>query len=136
MGRQAVKVAADTNILARAMMADDARQTRLAQDALARADRVAVTLPALCELVWVLRQGYKVEAHSVADGIRRLMAASNVEADRPAVAAGLALLDDGGDFADGVIAFEGRRLGGDTFLSFDRQAVRLIKAAGGLARTP
>ena len=32
--------------------------------------------------------------------------------DRPAVDAGLALFKAGGDFADGVIAFEGHRLGG------------------------
>jgi predicted nucleic-acid-binding protein len=40
-------------------------------------------------------------------------------------------MDAGGDFADGVIAFEGRRLGGDVFLTFDRQAAKLIAAAGG-----
>jgi hypothetical protein len=46
----------------------------------------------------------------------------------------LVLLDAGGDFADGVIAFEGRRLGGEVFASFDRNAVRLVAAAGGETR--
>jgi hypothetical protein len=54
--------------------------------------------------------------------------------DRPAVDAGLALLEAGGDFADGVIAFEGRRLGGLVFTSFDAEAVRLIEANGGETR--
>jgi len=45
-----------------------------------------------------------------------------------------ALLEAGGDFADGVIAFEGRRLGGDVFISFDRRAVAMITAGGGKAR--
>ena len=45
----------------------------------------------------------------------------------PAVLAGLALLDAGGDFADGVIAFEGELLGGAEFVSFDRQAVGLLR---------
>ncbi len=38
------------------------------------------------------------------------------------------MLEDGGDFADGVIAFEGRRLGGETFVSFDRLAVKRLGA--------
>ena len=39
-----------------------------------------------------------------------------------------ALLDSGGDFADGVIAFEGELLEGQEFVSFDPQAVNLLKA--------
>ena len=48
--------------------------------------------------------------------------------------AGLNMLDAGGDFADGVIAYQGRWLGAETFVSFDKQAVRLIKAGGAEAR--
>jgi len=55
-------------------------------------------------------------------------------ADRVAVEAGLAMLDEGGDFADGAIAAEGRRLGGDVFVSFDKQAVRLLEKNGVGAR--
>ena len=51
-------------------------------------------------------------------------------ANRPAVEAGLALLDAGGDFADGVIAYEGSWLGAEIFISFDKKAVRLMKARG------
>ena len=43
------------------------------------------------------------------------------------VLAGLALLENGGDFADGVIAFEGDLLGGTEFVSFDQQATKLLK---------
>jgi predicted nucleic-acid-binding protein len=58
----------------------------------------------------------------------------NVEANRPAVEAGLAFLDAGGDFADGAIAYEGSWLGADTFVSFDTQAVKLMNAQGRSAR--
>jgi predicted nucleic-acid-binding protein len=44
------------------------------------------------------------------------------------------MLDAGGDFADGVIAHEGNWLGADTFVSFDKKAVRLIEAQGKSAR--
>jgi hypothetical protein len=37
-------------------------------------------------------------------------------------------------FADGVIATEGRRLGGLVFTSFDRRAIELIAATGAETR--
>ena len=42
--------------------------------------------------------------------------------------AGLARLKSSGDFADGVIAFESDLLGGTEFVSFDQQAIKLLKA--------
>jgi hypothetical protein len=51
-------------------------------------------------------------------------------ADRFAVKAGLAVLDAVGDFAAGVIACEGRWLGGDVFVSVDQKAVTRIEARG------
>jgi predicted nucleic-acid-binding protein len=88
-----------------------------------------VTLPSLCEFVWVLTRGYKKRADEVASALRTLIESASVLVDRPAVEAGLAVLARGGDFADGVIAFEGRRAGGPVFASFDRDAVALVKAA-------
>ena len=63
-----------------------------------------------------------------------LLAAANVEMNRPAVEAGLSMLDADGDFADGVIAYEGNWLSGETFISFDKKAVALLAAQGRLAR--
>ena len=47
--------------------------------------------------------------------------------NRSAVEAGLALLQSGGDFAVGVIAHEGTWLDEETFVSFDKKAVSLLK---------
>ncbi len=66
--------------------------------------------------------------------MRLLMSGDNVQMDLPAVEAGLELLEAGGDFADGVIAHEGDWLGAEEFVSFDRQAVRLLKSQGKRAR--
>jgi predicted nucleic-acid-binding protein len=129
-----MKITADTNILVRAITGDDARQSRLAQAELANADVVALAVPALCELVWVLSKGYKIPSADIAEAVRRLMNSVNVVMNRPAVEAGLALLEAGGDFADAVIAYEGSWLGADTFVSFDRQAVKLIEARGASVR--
>ena len=44
------------------------------------------------------------------------------------------MLDDGGDFADGVFAHEGRALGADCLVSFDKQAANLLTARGEAVR--
>jgi hypothetical protein len=62
-----MKITADTNVLVRAMTGDDEEQSTLAQAELAAAELVAVALPSLCELVWVLSQGYKIAADEIAD---------------------------------------------------------------------
>ena len=82
----------------------------------------------------MLSQGYKIPPAEIAEAIRRLINGANVVVNRPAAEAGLAVLDAGGDFADGVIAYEGNWLGADTFVSFDKKAVRLIEAQGGSVR--
>ena len=123
----------DTNVLVRAITEDDAEQSKAAQTALRKADIVALTIPTLCELVWVL-QGYKIRPSDIADTIRGLLSSANVVANQPAAEAGLALLDVGGDFADGAIAYEGNWLGADTFVTFDKKAVQLMHAQGKSAR--
>src|SRR5216684_3408718 len=125
-----MKIMADTNVIVRTITGDNASQSKVAQAELAKAETVALALPALCELVWVLSRGYKIPSAEIVEAIRRLMNASNVVVNRPAAEAGLALLEAGGDFADGAIAYEGRWLGADTFVSFDKRAVRLMEAHG------
>jgi len=125
-----VKIAADTNVLLRAITEDDERQSKVAQAQLAKADMVVLAIPVLCELFWVLSRGYGKSAGEIAGTVRRLIDSANVVVNRPAAEAGLALLEAGGDFADGAIAYEGSWLGAETFVSFDRKAVKLIAALG------
>ena len=129
-----MKVTADSNVLIRAAVQDDLHQARRAAKILAEADLIAVPVAVLCEFVWVLRRGYKKSAADVSDGIRRLMRSASVVMNRPAVEAGLSALDAGGDFADGVIAYEGEWLGAEEFVSFDSKAVSLLQAQGSRAR--
>lgn len=125
-----MKITADTNVLARAILRDDPAQADTARKLLREATLIAVSVPSLCELVWILRQGAKLPKEDVAAAIRALMDAGNVVLNRPAVEAGLALLQAGGDFADGIMAHEGKWLGGETFVSFDKQAVALLSKQG------
>lgn len=124
----------DTNILVRIAVNDDPTQSRTARDILGKADHVAVPTIALCEFVWVLSNSYKLPSKDIATTIRHLTEVGSVHVDRLAVSAGLAMLDAGGDFADGVIAHEGALLGGETFVSFDRKAVARFSALGVNAR--
>ena len=129
-----MKISVDTNVLARAVLNDDPAQSRAARKLLKEASLIAVPLPCLCELVWVLRQGAKLGKDDVVTAVRSLMNAGNVVVNRPAAELGLAVLDAGGDFADGAIAYEGAWLGGETFVSFDEKAVTVLSRQGEAAR--
>ena len=95
-----MKITADTNVLVRALV---------------QAELVAVPLPVLCELVWVLRRVYRFSASDCIGAIEALLSSASVRVDRSAVGVGLQLLAAGGDFADGVIAYGGRQLGSDNW---------------------
>lgn len=134
MGWPKVKICVDTNVLVRAVVRDDKVQSKLAIKVLTETDLIAIPLTCLCKFVWVLLKLYRFETSDIAAAIRALVAAENVQANRPAVEFGLSVLHNGGDFAGGVLAYEGAWLGGETFVSFDKKAVALVKAQGQTAR--
>ncbi|AGF75709.1 type II toxin-antitoxin system VapC family toxin [Bartonella vinsonii] len=129
-----MKISVDTNVLARAVLQDDKKQWEVASKILREASLIAISLPCLCELVWILRRGARLSKEDVAGMLRDLLATSNIVMNRPAVEAGLAILEAGGDFADGIIAYEGNWLGGETFVSFDKLAIDLLKKNGQLVK--
>jgi predicted nucleic-acid-binding protein len=106
----------------------------LAAKLLQEATLIAVPIPVLCEFVWVLRRGYKMSVLEIAGAIHHLMNSENVVMNRPAVEAGLAVLNAGGDFADGAIAYEGSWLGAEEFVSFDAKAVSVLLSQDNRAR--
>ncbi|MFN5098745.1 MAG: type II toxin-antitoxin system VapC family toxin [Burkholderiaceae bacterium] len=125
-----MNISVDTNILVRAIVRDDTKQASAAAKILKTASLIAVSIPCLCEFVWVLRRIYSFDGESISAAIRALLDTRNVIMNRPAVEAGLALLEAGGDFADGAMAYEGTWLGGESFVSFDKQAVELLAEQG------
>lgn len=125
-----MKISLDTNVLLRLIVGDDEAQQRTAAETLEEAELVAISVQALCEFVWVLDRSYRVARPDISASIRRILDMRNIVANRPTIEAGLAVLDAGGDFADGVIAFDGQWLGGETFVSFDGKAVKLVEGQG------
>jgi predicted nucleic-acid-binding protein len=125
-----MKITVDTNVLIRAAVGDDRKQARVAAKVLKDAELIAVSLTCLCEFVWVLKRVYQFGQQEISAALYALLDANNVVVNRPAVDAGLAVFNAGGDFADGLVAYEGKWLGGETFVSFDKQAVSLIAKQG------
>jgi len=129
-----MRISVDTNVLLRGVVHDDESQALAAGKALREASLIVVSLPCLCEFVWVLRRVYNFDNTSIAVAVRALAATEKVAMNRPAVEAGLAVLEAGGDFADGIMACEGNWQGAETFVSFDRKAVSLLTNLGLAAR--
>jgi predicted nucleic-acid-binding protein len=102
-------------------MQDDPEQGAVAARLL-QCECITVSLVVLCEFAWVLGRCYKLKCQEIAAVIHNLADASNIQTHRAAVDAGLALLAAGGDFADGVIAFDSRWSGGERFFSFDKKS--------------
>jgi predicted nucleic-acid-binding protein len=122
-------LAIDTNVLLRALIHDHETESPKAPALLASND-VTVSNQAVCETIWVLRRLYKRSQEDLVAAIRSLMAVERITLDRPAIEAGLLFLEAGGDFADGVIEYEGRILGGDTFATFDKRAAAISRSQG------
>jgi predicted nucleic-acid-binding protein len=125
-----MKVIVDTNVLVRAAVQDDREQAVTATRILKGADPAIVGRHALCEFIWVLRHTYRFRKTEIAAALLSLLNAKNIVVDDSAVAAGFDAMEAGADFADGVIAYEGRWLGGETFVSFDKKAVAAVAKQG------
>lgn len=120
-----MKAILDTNVVLRYLLNDDARQSTVARTLMAQARGLVLPIPVLCEVAWILSRTLKIEKDKVADAIEALVKSPKVETRDAAVAAGIAFLRAGGDFADGAIAREGRDMGGNVFATFDKGAAKL-----------
>ena len=129
-----MRIAVDTNVILRLLVRDDEAQTRIALREIEQADTVVLPLLAICEAAWVMQRSYKFSRPVIAENLRRLSEAPSIECDRAEVEAGLAMLDLGGDFADGVIARQGRAKRAESLITFDRRAVDRLVRLGENAR--
>jgi predicted nucleic-acid-binding protein len=133
-----MNVVLDTNMLVRISVKDDEKQTESARKIFQDAATVTIPTSVLCEYVWVLSSLYKYKNARIAHAIRTLMQTEKVVVKDDEAEAGLRVLDDGGDFADGVHAYNGLSMapGPAVFVSFDKQAVRLLAGRGVSALVP
>jgi predicted nucleic-acid-binding protein len=121
-----MRIAVDTNVLVRYLTWDDEKQAIEAANAIEGANVIVVPTIVLCELVWVLKRAYRYASPEIIDILRRLAAIREIEIERPAAEAGIAMLVGGGDFADGVVRYEADRAKCDHLVTFDQGFARLL----------
>jgi predicted nucleic-acid-binding protein len=118
----------DTNVLARYVVRDDARQTaaatRLMESSCTPDSPGVVPLVVLCELVWVLDRGYRYSRSDIATVLRAILSAADLHVERSPLAwQALNGYEDGrADFADYVIALTAAGESAETTYTFDRTA--------------
>lgn len=116
--------ALDTNVILRVLLKDDPEQYEIAIRALETAERITVCSIVLCEVYWVLTQTIRMRRIEAVKLIREFIDEIGIDCDRDTFRAGAALALAGGDFADGVIAFEAARSGATCLFTFDRGFAR------------
>ena len=116
-----MKLVVDTNVLVRFFVEDDPEQAAQAADALKAAESIVLSPLVLCELTWVLRRRYEASNDDIISAIRGLLESDGIETNRPAAESGLRMLENGGDFADGVILYEAQQARTDALVTFDRR---------------
>jgi predicted nucleic-acid-binding protein len=123
------RVAVDTNVLVRYFTWDDEQQGQDAARVIESAGTIVVSTIVLCELVWVLKRAYRYTDQPISNILQRLLQTNNIELDRLAAEAGIAMLRKKGGFADGVIRLESRRSKCKRLVTFDQNFARICGAA-------
>lgn len=131
-----MKISIDTNILVRLFVSDDPIQQQKAITALDAADAVIVPTPVFCETVWVLLKLYQQDKRALCTQLMDFVTHPKLVYDKAIIAAGFALMQQGGDFADGINEAAGKVLGAETFVTFDKKAAKLLRKQGCLVHMP
>ena len=116
----------DTNVLIRYLTQDDPAQSRraneLVEGALDREDRCAIAIMVLCEMVWVLRDAYRLDRATIGSALERVLDTTEfVVEERDIARRALSDYRGGpGDYADYVIGWRNRQAGCERTATFDR----------------
>lgn len=124
-------VVIDTNVIVRYLLNDNAQQNAIATQYLDNSE-ITCVLPVMtfCEIDWVLRKKIKIPRLDVINFFERLIKKPNVVFDKPLFEIGLYFLKNGGDFADGVIAYQTQNFSNAKWLTFDKDGRKLAKRIG------
>ena len=116
----------DTNVLVRYLMADDPRQCAAAERVLEQChenqEQVFLSIPVLCETVWVLTRGYRESKPVVIEILKQILDKDLFQVeDHAVVRRSLEAYRDGkADFTDYLIGEIGRAAGCRDTVTFDR----------------
>ena len=119
----------DSNVLLRFVLQDEPEQFKIASDFLAGCSPLEpafVNLIVLCEFVWVLRSGWKLDRVEIADAVEALLDLPQVKFEREdLVMLALASYRAGAaDLSDVLIGLVNIAAGCSATYTFDRKAAR------------
>ncbi|WP_373747367.1 type II toxin-antitoxin system VapC family toxin [Neisseria dentiae] len=124
-------IAIDTNVLVRLFVNDDEAQQNTAVELLEQAESVIIPTTVLIETVWVLNRSYKIPLADILALLRDFVSSvPKLVVQENEIEAGFAMMERNGDFADGINAFCGAMLGAEQFVTFDKQAARILQETG------
>jgi predicted nucleic-acid-binding protein len=120
--------AVDTNVLVRLLTGDDHAEEQAAKSLFA-AESVWIAKTVLLETGWVLASVFGYDESAIRDAILSLLGLDGVHVeDRTGVAAALALVEHGVQFADALNLSS--RPSDAVFVSFDKDLIRRAQRAG------
>ena len=118
----------DTNVLVRALVHDESRQSEIAISLLGE-ELVHVPLTVAIETEWVLRSHFKLDKKTINTLMISYLSRDNVEVEqRECVENAVLAHKDGWDFSDALHVQSAQR--GGEFLTFDRKLVRFAAKHG------
>lgn len=124
-------LAVDTNVLVRLFIGDDKNQQETAIRLFEANDEIVIPTSVWMETVWILLRAYKIPSETVVAQLRNFIGSvPNLVVQEDEVEAGLSVMENGGDFADGVNEYLGSRLGAEKFATFDKKAVGILNRLG------
>lgn len=127
MGWVMDKITIDTNVLVRLLVDGDEGQRDAAVEVLDAAEVVIIPTGVFMETIWVMMSVYKLSRDHVLATLRGIIASiPKIQVRTDEIEAGFAMMVQGGDFADGVHAYMGRKQGGAVFVTFDRRAAKIL----------
>lgn len=127
----------DTNVLMRYLLKDDELQYQaVAPYFLSNTHILVIPIHVLCETVWLLTKSMKLKKELVLGIIISLIELENVLVDKTLVQAGIEFMKLGGDFADGIIAYETNKYDNAYLLTFDKKAQKIAKSLQISVTTP
>ncbi len=118
----------DTNVLVRYIVRDDEKQaqaaTRLIESRCTSHEPGVVNPIVLCELAWVLSQGYGYDRKTIAQVLRKILSVQELRVENAESAwRALRLFEQGNaDFADYLIGVSNREATAEVTYTFDRRA--------------
>lgn len=124
-------VIVDTNILVRYALNDHYEQALIAHNYINNVKyQCVIPIQVFCELDWVLRKREKIPRNDVILFFMDLIARTNICFDKTEFEKGLYFLKNGGDFADGIIAYQTQNFSNAKWLTFDKDGKKLAKRIG------